>query len=255
MLAQDEASTHGGNYGTGDIMAGVIRGGAAVADGALWALGVSVEAARWQLRLIKEVTSWAQQAPAGPVPVPPWPRTMPPPALREALQKADDHIGAGPMSASLPRDGQAAAAQVLMRLAADLSRARQQVSELLHGVEAGRAEPGLAAELPGRVGSVEARLAAAAFQKVITPPRVLVKIASWEDSTISASSLIRSSAALRSLTSRTAAETSSPSLVCSGLRLISTGNSLPSRRKPRRSSPAPMGRTCWLAAYPRRWTG
>jgi hypothetical protein len=158
VLAQDEASTHGGNYGTGDIMAGVIRGGAAVADGALWALGVSVEAARWQLRLIKEVTSWAQQAPAGPVPVPPWPRTMPPPSLREALQRAGNHIDTGPMLPGLPRDGQAAAAHALMRLAADLSRVRQQVSELLHGVEADRAEPELAAELPGRVGKMEARL-------------------------------------------------------------------------------------------------
>jgi hypothetical protein len=92
--------------------------------------------------------------------------------------------------------------------------------------------------------------ATAEFQNVITPSRVLVKIASWEDSTISASSLIRSSAAVRSLTSRTAADTSSPSLVSSGLRLISTGNSLPSRRKPHRSSPAPIGRTCRLAAYP-----
>jgi hypothetical protein len=157
--AQDEASTHGGNYpGTGDIMAGVIRGGAAVADGALWALGMSVDAARWQLRLIKEVTSWAQQAPAGSVPVPPWPRTMPPPSLREALQRAGNHIGPGPMLPGLPRDGQAAAAQVLMRLAADLGRVRQQVSELVHGVQAGRAEPGLAAERPGRVSSMEARL-------------------------------------------------------------------------------------------------
>ena len=150
---------HGGHYsGTGDIMAGVSRGGAAVADGALWALGMSVEAARWQLRLIKEVTSWAQQAPSGPVPVPPRPRMMPQPSLREALQKAGDHIGTGHMLPGLPRDGQAAAAQVLMRLAADLSRVRQQVTELLHGVEADRAEPGLASELPGRVGSVEARL-------------------------------------------------------------------------------------------------
>jgi ATP-dependent Clp protease ATP-binding subunit ClpA len=159
VLARDEAGKHGGNYlGTGDLMAGVIRGGAAVADGALWALGISVEAARWQLRLIKEVASWAQQAPSGPVPVPPWPRKMPQPSLREALQRAHNHTGTGRMLLSLPRDGQAAAAQVLMRLAADLSRVRQQVTELLHGVEAGRAEPGLAAELPGRVGSVEARL-------------------------------------------------------------------------------------------------
>jgi hypothetical protein len=82
---------------------------------------------------------------------------------------------------------------------------------------------------------------------VIVPSRVLIKIASWVDSTIAASSLIRASAALRSLMSRTAAETSKPSLVSSGLRLISTGNSRPSRRSPYSSSPAPIGLTCPLA--------
>ena len=52
----------------------------------------------------------------------------------------------------------------------------------------------------------------------------------------------RSSSCLRSVMSRMAAVTSVPSSVSSGLRLISAGNSLPSLRRPNRSSPAPIAR-------------
>ena len=47
----------------------------------------------------------------------------------------------------------------------------------------------------------------------------------------------------RSVTSRMELLTRTPSSVSSGLRLISTGNSLPSLRRPYRSMPPPMGRT------------
>jgi ATP-dependent Clp protease ATP-binding subunit ClpA len=162
---------HGGNHvGTSHIMAGVICGDGAVADGALGALGISVEAVRLQLRLIKEIRSWAQQAPFGHLPSPPRPRKMPERSLREALQLARNYIGTEQTPLSLTRDGQAAAAQVLMRLTADLNRIRQQVIGLLPGypgegqpgltrdAEASRAEFRLASELPGRVGSMESRL-------------------------------------------------------------------------------------------------
>src|SRR5439155_1120037 len=44
--------------------------------------------------------------------------------------------------------------------------------------------------------------------------------------------------------------TTIPSSVSSGLRLISTGNSTPSLRRPYSSSPAPMGRACGLSKKP-----
>jgi hypothetical protein len=44
-------------------------------------------------------------------------------------------------------------------------------------------------------------------------------------------------------------ETRTPSSVCCGLKLISTGNSVPSLRKPYSSRPAPMGRTCVCSMY------
>jgi len=52
-----------------------------------------------------------------------------------------------------------------------------------------------------------------------------------------------SSACLRAVMSRTAADTKVPCWVSIGLRLISTGNSLLSLRRPDNSIPAPMGRT------------
>ena len=171
MLAEEKARMHGGNHiGAGHIMAGVICGDAAVTDGALGALGISVEAVRLQLRLLKEIRSWAQQAPFAHRPFPPRPRKMPESSLRETLQLARNYIGTEPTLQSLTRDGQAAAAQVLMRLTADLNRIRQQVTGLLpgypgdgepgltHDAEAGRAELRLASELPGRIGSMESRL-------------------------------------------------------------------------------------------------
>ena len=55
---------------------------------------------------------------------------------------------------------------------------------------------------------------------------------------------------LRSLMSRMLAEISMPRSVESGLRLISIGNSVPSRLRPKSSSPLPIGRTLGLAMKP-----
>ena len=56
-----------------------------------------------------------------------------------------------------------------------------------------------------------------------------------------------SSVRLRSVISRTTHMTCGPSLVSSGLNVISTGNSLPSARRAHRSKPDPMGRMAGLA--------
>src|SRR5438105_3645433 len=55
--------------------------------------------------------------------------------------------------------------------------------------------------------------------------------------------------------SRMAAVTRMPSRVRNGLKLISTGNSLPSLRRPNSSRPDPIGRTCGLAKKALRWRG
>ena len=64
-----------------------------------------------------------------------------------------------------------------------------------------------------------------------------------------------SSTARRSVMSRMALETSTPSSVCSGLRLISIGNSLPSLRSPYSSTPAPTALTRGSAKNPARCPG
>src|SRR5213593_1050889 len=60
---------------------------------------------------------------------------------------------------------------------------------------------------------------------------------------------------LRSVMSRMELLTSVPSSVSSGLRLISTGNSVPSLRRPKSSRPAPIGRTFGSSKNRPRWPG
>ena len=62
------------------------------------------------------------------------------------------------------------------------------------------------------------------------------------------------SAVLRAVMSTTVANTWRPVSVWSGERLISTGNSVPSRRRPERSRPMPIGRATGLAMNAFRWS-
>ena len=61
------------------------------------------------------------------------------------------------------------------------------------------------------------------------------------------------SAALRPVMSTTVAKTWGPAPVSSAERLISTGNSRPSRRRADRSSPIPIGLATGLAVNAARW--
>ena len=90
------------------------------------------------------------------------------------------------------------------------------------------------------------------FTRTIFPVRSTITTASG-----AASSSPRNFAStlLRSLTSRIAAVTRTPSPVCMGERLISAGNSVPSLRWAWRSSPAPIGRVRGSVKYPRREPG
>src|SRR6185295_11971396 len=78
-------------------------------------------------------------------------------------------------------------------------------------------------------------------------------IASSDDSTIAASRNRTSSLSLRSVMSRMALVRKRPWSVSIGLRLISTGNSVPSFRKPNSSNLAPIGRTRGSLKYFARW--
>ena len=83
-------------------------------------------------------------------------------SLRESLQLGHNYIGTEHILLGLLREGDGVAAQVLVKLGADLNRVRQQVIQLLHGYQG--EEPRLA-----RRDAVEERLAALEQQVGIRP--------------------------------------------------------------------------------------
>jgi len=143
-LAQEEARMLNHNYiGTEHILLGLIHEGEGVAAKALESLGISLEAVRQQ---VEEIIGQGQQAPSGHIPFTPRAKKVLELSLREALQLGHNYIGTEHILLGLIREGEDVAAQVLVRLGADLNRVRQQVIQLLrayHGreVEAARAGP------------------------------------------------------------------------------------------------------------------
>ena len=64
-------------------------------------------------------------------------------SLREALQLGHNYIGTEHILLGLIREGEGVAAQVLVKLGADLSRVRQQVIQLLSGYSGSTSEKAL----------------------------------------------------------------------------------------------------------------
>ena len=140
VLAQTEARRLDHNYiGTEHILLGLIREGEGVAAKALESLGISLEAVRQQ---VEEIIGQGQQAPSGHIPFTPRAKKVLELSLREAQQLGHDYIGTEHILLGLIREGDGVAAQVLVRLGADLNRVRQQVIQLLTGRTAGEPGPG-----------------------------------------------------------------------------------------------------------------
>jgi ATP-dependent Clp protease ATP-binding subunit ClpC len=141
VLAQDEARRLDHNYiGTEHILLGLIHEGEGVAAKALESLGISLDAVRQQ---VEEIIGQGQQAPSGHIPFTPRAKKVFELSLREAVQLGHKHIGTEHILLGLIREGDGVAAQVLVKLGADLNRVRQQVIQLLHGY---RAEEPLSAQ-------------------------------------------------------------------------------------------------------------
>jgi ATP-dependent Clp protease ATP-binding subunit ClpC len=141
VLAQEEARILDHNYiGTEHILLGLLREGGGVAAKALESLGLHLEAVRQQ---VEEIIGKGQHAPSGHIPFTPRAKKVLELSLREALQLGHDYIGTEHILLGLLSEGEGVAAQVLVRLGADLKRVRQQVIQLLHGgqVEAAGAGP------------------------------------------------------------------------------------------------------------------
>ena len=133
VLAQEEARMLNHNYiGTEHILLGLIHEGEGVAAKALEALGISLEAVRSQ---VEEIIGQGQQAPSGHIPFTPRAKKVLELSLREALQLGHNYIGTEHILLGLIREGEGVAAQVLVKLGADLNRVRQQVIQLLSGYQ------------------------------------------------------------------------------------------------------------------------
>ena len=133
VLAQEEARMLNHNYiGTEHILLGLIHEGEGVAAKALEALNISLEAVRSQ---VEEIIGQGQQAPSGHIPFTPRAKKVLELSLREALQLGHNYIGTEHILLGLIREGEGVAAQVLVKLGADLPRVRNQVIQLLSGYQ------------------------------------------------------------------------------------------------------------------------
>ena len=133
VLAQEEARLLNHNYiGTEHILLGLIHEGEGVAAKALESLGISLEAVRSQ---VEEIIGQGGSSPSGHIPFTPRAKKVLELSLREALQLGHNYIGTEHILLGLIREGEGVAAQVLVKLGADLSRVRQQVIQLLSGYQ------------------------------------------------------------------------------------------------------------------------
>src|SRR5882724_3292214 len=133
VLAQEEARTLSHDYvGTEHILLGLVREGEGVAAQALESLEISLDAVRQQ---VEEMIGRGQQAPPGHIPFTPRAKKVLELSLREAQQLNHNYIGTEHILLGLIREGEGVAAQVLVKLGADLNRARQRVVQLLHGYQ------------------------------------------------------------------------------------------------------------------------
>src|SRR5690242_9233787 len=133
VLAQEEARMLNHNYiGTEHILLGLIHEGEGVAAKAMESLGISLEAVRQQ---VEEIIGQGQQAPSGHIPFTPRAKKVLELSLREARQLGHNYIGTEHILLGLIREGEGVAAQVLVKLGADLNRVRQQVIQLLSGYQ------------------------------------------------------------------------------------------------------------------------
>jgi ATP-dependent Clp protease ATP-binding subunit ClpA len=152
VLGQEEARLLNHNYiGTEHLLLGLIHEGEGVAAKALESLGIRLGAVRSQ---VEEVIGQGQSAPTGHIPFTPRAKKVLELSLRESQQLGHNYIGTEHILLGLIREGQGVAAQILVKLGADLSPVRQQVIQLLSGYVGGKE----AAEQAGEQAGARTRL-------------------------------------------------------------------------------------------------
>jgi ATP-dependent Clp protease ATP-binding subunit ClpA len=149
VLAQEEARMLNHHYvGTEHILLGLIHEGEGVAAKALESLGIGLETVREK---VTEIIGRGEQPPTGHIPFTPRSKKVLELSLREALQLGHNYIGTEHILLGMMSEGQGVAAQVLVRLGADLDRVRQQVTQVLHE-HGSRTESSQPSERPSRPG-------------------------------------------------------------------------------------------------------
>jgi ATP-dependent Clp protease ATP-binding subunit ClpC len=129
VMAQEEARTLNHNFvGTEHILLGLLREGEGIAARALESLGISLDAVRQR---VEEIIGHGEHRPPGAIPFTPGAKRTLELSLTEAVQLGHEYVGTEHILLGLLREGQGVAAQVLVKLGADLDRVRQQVTQLV----------------------------------------------------------------------------------------------------------------------------
>ncbi len=129
VLAQDEARLLNHNYiGTEHILLGIVSLGEGTAAKTLESLGISIESVR---EVVQATVGVGKHSQSGHIPFTPRAKKALELSLREALLLGHDYIGTEHILLGLVREGDGVAAQVLVRMGADLNRVREQVIQVL----------------------------------------------------------------------------------------------------------------------------
>jgi ATP-dependent Clp protease ATP-binding subunit ClpC len=130
VLAQQEARRlNHDRIGSAHILLGLLRVPDGPAARVLGGLGVAPDAARAGFEQLIGRGASSRAGYDGHIPFTPQAKKILELALREALQRFDDLVGAEHLLIALLREGEGVAAQVLVRLGADLDRVRDAVDD------------------------------------------------------------------------------------------------------------------------------
>ena len=131
VLAREEALALNHSYvGSEHILLGLLREGVGVGTVALGSLGVTQQAVRSK---VIEIAGKGQPPTADDIPFTPGAQSALERSRDEASRLGDEYVGTESILLALTGERDGAAAQVLLRLGADLNRVRLRVAELLTG--------------------------------------------------------------------------------------------------------------------------
>jgi ATP-dependent Clp protease ATP-binding subunit ClpC len=136
VLAQEEARSHNHDYvDTEHILLGVLGAGENMAGQVLESLGISRETIRQQ---VEKAIRRDQETPAGHITFTPRVKKAVELSLREALRLEHNYIGTEHILLGLISEAQGVAAQVLVKLGADLEKVRREIIRIQPPVPTGK---------------------------------------------------------------------------------------------------------------------